>query len=232
MASLLEHDDPHDMDEQRHMQVASVLDGMDDDEDDDNEQDNHECDDESVDESDEESNGVQNFVSSNERRMLKMLVSDNVAGAIIGKSGQTIADMQEQSNARIKVSQTGEFFPGTNERIVLISGAVQSILDAQELIWDKISQYGKSRFNRREPPHHDNGNEMAVGKILVPNDAGGLIIGRAGATIKGIHEESGAKVQINGKDEVGSKISKERVLTVSGAISQTILHSNELLTIL
>ena len=57
-----------------------------------------------------------------DRTILKMLVTDNIAGAIIGKNGKAIADIQEECGARIKVSQTADFYPGTSERTILITG--------------------------------------------------------------------------------------------------------------
>lgn len=57
-----------------------------------------------------------------DRAILKMLVTDNIAGAIIGKNGKAIAEIQDECGARIKVSQTADFYPGTSERTVLITG--------------------------------------------------------------------------------------------------------------
>jgi KH domain len=53
---------------------------------------------------------------------LKILVSNNVAGSIIGRGGQTISEFQMQSKARIKLSQSGEYFPTTQDRVCLIQG--------------------------------------------------------------------------------------------------------------
>jgi hypothetical protein len=61
-----------------------------------------------------------------DRGILKMLVTDNIAGAIIGKNGKTIADMQEECGARIKVSQSSDFYPGTSERTILITGKLKN----------------------------------------------------------------------------------------------------------
>ena len=159
-----------------------------------------------------------------------MCLLDNTAGAIIGKSGKTISELQAQSKARIKVSQTADFYPGTNERTVLLTGPVHTVLDAQELIWDKVSQFAKPRaMGRSAPPAEDSDSSSSAavtGKVLIPNDAGGLIIGRAGATIKAIQEESGARVQINPKEELDSKISKERVLTISGTSTTVRPHNS------
>jgi hypothetical protein len=77
---------------------------------------------------------------SSDKAIFKMLVSDNNAGAIIGKGGSTIAQMQEESGARIKVSQNDDFYPGTRDRALLLIGTCENVLFAQELIWQKISQ--------------------------------------------------------------------------------------------
>lgn len=57
-----------------------------------------------------------------DKTMLKMLVSSNVAGAIIGKSGKAINEMQEECGARIRVSQASDFYPGTSDRTIVLSG--------------------------------------------------------------------------------------------------------------
>jgi RNA-binding protein Nova len=69
-----------------------------------------------------------------------MLISDNIAGAIIGKSGSAINQLQEESGARIKVSQNNDFYPNSRDRTLLILGTVENVLFAQELIWQKIAQ--------------------------------------------------------------------------------------------
>ena len=51
-------------------------------------------------------------------------------------------------------------------------------------------------------------------KVVVPNSTAGLIIGKGGAMIKSIMEQSGARVQISQKSE-GITLS-ERVITISG----------------
>lgn len=87
-----------------------------------------------------------------DRAILKMLVTDNIAGAIIGKNGKSIAEIQEECGARIKVSQTADFYPGTSERTILITGVYifhlnqlllgsgNNVLHAQDIIWQKIAQ--------------------------------------------------------------------------------------------
>jgi hypothetical protein len=46
--------------------------------------------------------------------------------SVIGKAGATINTIKEASGARVKVSSNQEFFPGTNERIILVSSVAWS----------------------------------------------------------------------------------------------------------
>lgn len=43
---------------------------------------------------------------------LKILVPSIAAGAIIGKGGETIAQVQKESGARVKMSKANDFYPG------------------------------------------------------------------------------------------------------------------------
>ena len=49
-------------------------------------------------------------------------VSDAVVPGILGRGGNVIKEIQEISGARIKVSQKGDYVPGTSLRIITISG--------------------------------------------------------------------------------------------------------------
>lgn len=50
-------------------------------------------------------------------------IPDNMIGAILGPGGATISELQSMTGARIIVSQRDEFLPGTENRILTISGA-------------------------------------------------------------------------------------------------------------
>lgn len=53
------------------------------------------------------------------------------------------------------------------------------------------------------------------GKISIPASLSGVILGRGGATIKAIAEESSTNLVMDGKDH-GSEATQERVLTIVG----------------
>lgn len=46
---------------------------------------------------------------------LKILVPSIAAGAIIGKGGETIAQVQKEAGARVKMSKANDFYPGKIE---------------------------------------------------------------------------------------------------------------------
>ena len=54
--------------------------------------------------------------------LLKILIPNYAAGAIIGKGGTNIGDLQNQYGAKIRLSPSREFYPGTEERIVVLTG--------------------------------------------------------------------------------------------------------------
>lgn len=69
---------------------------------------------------------------------IKFLLSNAEAGSIIGKGGSTISDFQSRSGARIQLSRNNEFFPGTMDRIVMVSGPIDDVLKAVDLILNKL----------------------------------------------------------------------------------------------
>lgn len=44
---------------------------------------------------------------------MKMLIPAAAAGAIIGKGGETITQIQKESGANIKMSKANDYYPGT-----------------------------------------------------------------------------------------------------------------------
>lgn len=45
---------------------------------------------------------------------IKILVPSYAAGAIIGKGGETIAQIQKDTGSKIKMSKANDFYPGKN----------------------------------------------------------------------------------------------------------------------
>ncbi|XP_013393521.1 RNA-binding protein Nova-1-like [Lingula anatina] len=145
---------------------------------------------------------------------LKVLVPSIAAGAIIGKGGETIAQLQKETGARIKMSKANDFYPGTCERVCLMTGNLESVLNVNSFVMDKIRE-------KPDPNPKPVDGEVKVNlerhkqvKILVPNSTAGMIIGKGGVYIRQIKEESGAYVQISQKSKEMNL--PERCITVAG----------------
>ncbi|KZC06300.1 RNA-binding protein Nova-1 [Dufourea novaeangliae] len=147
---------------------------------------------------------------------LKVLVPGVAAGAIIGKGGDTIAQLQKDTGARVKMSKSHDFYPGTTERICLITGSLEAIMSVMDFIMDKIRE--KPDLTSKTTVDFESGKTTAERdkqvKILVPNSTAGMIIGKAGNYIKQIKEDSGSYVQISQKAKDVSL--QERCITVIG----------------
>jgi RNA-binding protein Nova len=139
---------------------------------------------------------------------LKVLVSNNSAGCIIGTRGSTIRTMQQQSSATIKLSQNGEYFPHlTGDRVVLISSPdMQPVLTAVSLVLQKVSD---------ELPPEAMGR--IEGKFPVPTGAVPSIEGKGGANTVAIMAENSTVVSF-AAEAAGSLELGERILTISGSL--------------
>uniref|UniRef100_A0A453MYE0 K Homology domain-containing protein n=1 Tax=Aegilops tauschii subsp. strangulata TaxID=200361 RepID=A0A453MYE0_AEGTS len=78
------------------------------------------------------------------RTHARILVSDADAGCIIGKAGYDIHAMEARSGAHIKLSGRGRPLPGTDRRVVLVSGLFRTVMDAAELVLEKLFYLVKS----------------------------------------------------------------------------------------
>ena len=87
---------------------------------------------------------------------IRFLVSNAAAGSVIGKGGSTITEFQAKSGARIQLSRNQEFFPGTTDRIIMISGSIKEVVNGLELILDKL----------HSELHAEDGNEVEQPKSL------------------------------------------------------------------
>jgi RNA-binding protein Nova len=67
-------------------------------------------------------------------------VPDHQIPAILGRGGASIKEMMAESGASIKVSQKGDYVPGTQNRIITITGSQTAASMAHQLVSAKIPQ--------------------------------------------------------------------------------------------
>ncbi|XP_077696469.1 RNA-binding protein Nova-2 isoform X2 [Eretmochelys imbricata] len=178
---------------------------------------------------------------------LKVLIPSYAAGSIIGKGGQTIVQLQKETGATIKLSKSKDFYPGTTERVCLVQGTAEALNAVHNFIAEKVREipqsvvkpesvnilqpqttmnpdrakqllWSVSPESQAQPPDPPPVSSPWQAKLIVPNSTAGLIIGKGGATVKAIMEQSGAWVQLSQKPE-GINL-QERVVTVSGEPEQ------------
>lgn len=164
--------------------------------------------------------------SSTSHVIFKILVSNNNAGSIIGRSGKTISEIQQLSAARVRLSQAGDFFPGTSDRICLICGSIETVKTAVFLVLEKLHQLQvetdshNSPLDRINDPFDGSHTKYKyTARMLIPAAACGMLLGKEGATIKKLKDLAGASsVRLSPKvtDHFIPR-TFERILTVSGS---------------
>lgn len=103
---------------------------------------------------------------------------------------------------------------GTQERVCLITGSIESIMTVLDFIMDKIREKPDQTPKLTDIETKQAQERDKQVKILVPNSTAGMIIGKAGAYIKQIKEESGSYVQISQKPK--DITLQERCITIIG----------------
>lgn len=172
------------------------------------------------------------YMKPNELQVgLKILVSNSASGLIIGRSGNTISALQARSATRIKLSQGGDYYPGTSDRVCLVQGSMTNVCVAVELVLAKL--YELQSFQQLAtapqtnpvdglPVPDENTATSFIVRILVPSTACGMIIGRGGSNIKSLKEKSEVTyLQLSPKEHevmVGgcTMSTSERIMTITG----------------
>ncbi|XP_028348535.2 poly(rC)-binding protein 3 isoform X2 [Physeter macrocephalus] len=135
---------------------------------------------------------------------IRLLMHGKEVGSIIGKKGETVKKMREESGARINISEGN-----CPERIVTITGPTDAIFKAFAMIAYKFEEDIVNCMSNSpatsKPP--------VTLRLVVPASQCGSLIGKGGSKIKEIRESTGAQVQVAG-DMLPN--STERAVTISG----------------
>ncbi|KAL9230378.1 hypothetical protein vseg_005740 [Gypsophila vaccaria] len=149
----------------------------------------------------------------------KIEIPNGRVGVIIGKAGETIKYLQNQSGARIQITRDSEHDPNATNREVELMGTQDQIARAEQLIHDVIAEAdtgGPGSVSRKMPAAP--GSEQFVMKVA--SNKVGLVIGKGGETIKGIQARSGAKVQVIPLHPPPGDMSMERTVQIDGTSEQ------------
>lgn len=78
---------------------------------------------------------LQSVVSTH---LLKLLSPSNACGPIVGKGGTTLHELSHSTGANIKVAKCNEVYPGTQDRVICISGTKDCVIKGITAIVNKI----------------------------------------------------------------------------------------------
>uniref|UniRef100_A0A5K3EKV9 KH domain-containing protein n=3 Tax=Mesocestoides corti TaxID=53468 RepID=A0A5K3EKV9_MESCO len=127
-------------------------------------------------------------------------IPDRFVGLVIGKKGEQITALQNDSNCKVQISQEG----GRPERVVTLTGTPQQVAHAKQLLNEIIERAEKSGMGGpSSPPSYQQmpnptvyapSGPVTTVEVMIPGSKAGLVIGKNGETIKQLQEENGVKM--------------------------------------
>lgn len=170
----------------------------------------------------DDSEGGQKFAKRDRRneKVIKVLCPYYSAGAVIGKGGEAIKSIKEETGANIQVSKNNVRFPNSDERVISISGEMEAMQKVIAFVQEKIR-------TDKIPPHVKNINtsqndaRKATCKIVVPDTSVGKIIGKGGANVNKLKDQYGVRIGTMKKEDAIEGL-RERIVTIEGEDSQSV----------
>lgn len=163
---------------------------------------------------------------------VKFLLTNYLSGIFIGNGGGAIREMMDITHALIHISNLGENYPGTKERVVYIKGTLASVILAQSLVWEMI---GQQKFADKEPTEQGGRRNLSwdpsgakekpgdyddvevENRISIPQAVAGAVIGRNGSGLRQLSEDCGISVTIDSKED--GEVTQERLISLAGSVA-------------
>jgi len=136
-----------------------------------------------------------------------MTIPSAMSGAVIGKGGKTIKDIKSQSGCHIQLAEPSAEAPDT--RTVSMTGGPIAIQIATYLVQQKCE--AQSAFLSGGAV-----GDQQVEQVSIPSMCVGNVIGKGGATINSIKQQSGCNVSIA---EASPTAPDTRIATIKGSAS-------------
>ncbi|KAM4818092.1 poly(rC)-binding protein 2-like [Thomomys bottae] len=143
---------------------------------------------------------------------IRLLMHGREVGSIIGKKGESVKKMREESGARINISEGN-----CPERIVTLVGPTSAIFKAFAMIIDKQEKDISSSMTNNSTA---SSRPLITQRLVVSASQCGSLIGKGGCKIRQIRESTGAQIQMAG-DMLPS--STERSISITG-IPQSVIE--------
>jgi len=151
---------------------------------------------------------------------LRVLVSSDMVGAIIGRGGSTIRNITQQSRARVDVHSYRKMDHSQSlEKAITVYGQPENCTAACKRILEVMEEEAR---NVGKP------TEISL-KILAHNNLIGRIIGKQGGTIKKIMEDTDTRITVSSITDINC-FNPERVITIKGSIPNISMAEAEVST--
>lgn len=138
----------------------------------------------------------------------RMLVPDNKIGCVIGKGGDVIRQIREETKARVIVFNP---IDGCDERIVMC----RSMDEAPTLICSAQEALGRCLYTLITEEDRSTGGQHCV-RLLVPQDQIGAVLGKKGTVIKEIQLHTGAKLVVMSDNLPSCAQEEDELLEIRG----------------
>jgi len=126
---------------------------------------------------------------------IEMHIPNNAVGAVIGRGGEKIREIQTKSGVTIQMQREIEMKPGQTDRRLTIRGPADLFDNAKKLILAVVNEY-KNPHHAQASGRNTNRGGPIVKQIKVPHRSVGAIIGRRGVTINEIQNSTQTFVSI------------------------------------
>ncbi|KAM7269370.1 hypothetical protein ACFE04_024867 [Oxalis oulophora] len=145
--------------------------------------------------------------------VFRMLVPAQKVGSIIGRKGEFIKKIVEETRARIKILDGP---PGTSERAVMVSAKDEPDSAVPPAV-DGLLRVHKRIIDGMEGDSSHAPLTKISTRFLVPASQAGSLIGKQGATVKSIQEASSCIVRVLGSEDLPVfALQDDRVVEVVG----------------
>jgi len=134
-------------------------------------------------------------------------VPNSMVGLVIGKGGESVKRLQADHGVRVQIAKepeppenlmVGGASGGGGEQAIMrrvaLTGPEMGIESAKREIEEILRS--RASFAGGMPAFYGGGQATETITLKIPNDKVGLVIGKAGATIRGIQERTGANIKV------------------------------------
>lgn len=142
--------------------------------------------------------GANNYSSGSADERIEIIIPHAVIGLVIGKGGENIKRIQNETGATVRVDPNTVDEKGN--KVCTITGTKQAVEEAH----NQVSNVIENAATNKRPRMQTEGSEQY--RMKIPASRTGAIIGKGGETIKSIKLQSGCDIELDkGSKDSGSE---------------------------